>query len=61
MTSTWRPWVGCCTSRRRRRDLARYWDSPLLTEEVRRQVVAAVTNVTLFYSQPGGASLLETG
>ena len=33
----------------------RYWDSPLLSEQVKEEVVAAVTNIPLFFSQPGGS------
>ena len=33
--------------------LLRYWDSPLVSDLVRSEVVAAVTNVSLFYSEPG--------
>ena len=38
--------------------LLRYWDSPLVSDLVRSEVVAAVTNISLFYSEPGARNIL---
>ena len=39
--------------------LLRYWDSPLVSDLVRSEVVAAVTNVSLFYSESGALDSLS--
>ena len=39
--------------------LLRYWDSPLVSDLVRSEVVAAVTNISLFYSEPGNGNILS--
>ena len=56
-TSAWPRWAGCFRSKELNRCklylIARYWDSPLVTDQVRDEVVTAVTNVSLFYAEPG--------